>query len=56
MLEVLMALTCGISRAEQPSPAAVVGFNTYVGALEARLVAQHRQKRACAAESWSSRT
>jgi hypothetical protein len=43
MLEVLMALTCGISRAEQPSPAAVAGFNTHVGALEARLAAQHRQ-------------
>jgi hypothetical protein len=40
---VLMALTCGISRAEQPSPAAVAGFNTYVGALDARLAAQHRQ-------------
>jgi hypothetical protein len=43
MLEVLMALTCGISRAEQPSPAAVAEFNTYVGALDARLAAQHRQ-------------
>jgi hypothetical protein len=43
MLEVLMALMCGISRAEQPSPAAVAGFNRYVGALEARLAAQHRQ-------------
>ena len=43
MLEVLIALTCGISRAEQPSPAAVAEFNTYVGALDARLAAQHRQ-------------
>ncbi len=43
MLVVLMALMCGICRAEQPSQAAVAGFNTYVGALEARLAAQHRQ-------------
>jgi hypothetical protein len=42
-LEVLMALTCVISRAEQPSPAAVAEFKTYVGALEARLAAQHQQ-------------
>jgi hypothetical protein len=43
MLEVLMGLTGGISRAEQPSPAAVARFNWYVGGLEARLAAQHRQ-------------
>lgn len=43
ILTVLFALACGISRAEQPSPEALAGFDTYVGALEARLEAQHRQ-------------
>jgi len=38
-----MALLCGICRAEQPSQAAVAGFNTYVGSFEARLAEQHRQ-------------
>ena len=45
MLLVWVALTCGICRAEQPSQAAVAGFNTYIGTLEARLEAQHRQNR-----------
>jgi hypothetical protein len=42
-LEALMLLACGIGCAEQPSPAAVAGFNKYVGALESRLATQHRQ-------------
>jgi hypothetical protein len=43
-LAVLIALTCGICRAEQPSQVAVAGFDAYVGSLEVRLAAQHRQK------------
>jgi hypothetical protein len=38
---VLMALACGVSRAEQPSEKAVAGFNTYIGTLEVRLAAKH---------------
>lgn len=37
-----LLLICGICRAEQPSQAAVAGFNNYVGALEAQLAAQHQ--------------
>lgn len=43
---ILMVLTCGACHAEQPSQAAVAGFDTYVGRLEARLAAQHRQNSA----------
>jgi len=45
-LQLLMALTCGICSAEQPSAEAGAGFNTYVRALEARLAAQRRQNAA----------
>ena len=45
-LVVLMALSCGMSGAEQPSAEAGAGFNTYVQALEARLAAQRRQNAA----------
>lgn len=38
-----MALACGVCGAEQPSQAAMAEFNAYVGALEARLGAQHGQ-------------
>lgn len=37
-----LLLICAICRAQQPSQAAVAGFNKYIGALEARLDAQHR--------------
>jgi hypothetical protein len=43
-LAVLIALTCRICCAEQPSQVAVAGFDAYVGALEAQLAAEHRQK------------
>lgn len=41
MLPVLIVITCSICRAEQPSQAAVAGFNAYIGALEARLTTRH---------------
>lgn len=40
---VLLLLMAAICRAEQPSQAAVAGFDRYTEALEARLAAQHRQ-------------
>ena len=43
-LAVLIALTCGISSAEQASQVAIAGFDAYVRSLEGRLAAQHRQK------------
>lgn len=36
-------LACGLCCAEQPSQAAIAGFNTYVVALESRLATEHRQ-------------
>lgn len=42
VLGVLMVLASSICCAEQPSQAAVAGFNSYVAALEQRLAAQHR--------------
>jgi hypothetical protein len=42
-LTVTMLLAYGICSAEQPSPAAIAGFNKYVVGVEARLAAQHRQ-------------
>src|SRR5450631_1292359 len=43
MLGGLMALASSMACAEQPSQVATAGFSTYIGALEARLAAQHRQ-------------
>ncbi len=39
-----MLLLAAALTAEEPTPAAVAGFNDYVGRLEARLDAQHRSK------------
>jgi hypothetical protein len=40
---ILIVAICAPCRAEQPSQAAIAGFGTYVGAVEARLAAQHQQ-------------
>jgi hypothetical protein len=39
----MMVVKAGVCRAEQPSAAAMAGFNTYVGALEAGLAAHRGQ-------------
>ena len=38
----MLLLTCSLLAAEEPTPAAVAGFNEYVGRVEARLAAQHK--------------
>jgi hypothetical protein len=51
----LLLLAAGASVAEEPSPAAVAGLNSYTGRVESRLDAQHRSAEAYLAPEDSAR-
>jgi hypothetical protein len=41
LLGLLLIFVSGVARADQPTPAAIAGFNQYIAKVEARLVQQH---------------